>query len=152
MFLHVYAYEPDDHNRSEVVMDRSGRIPFSKSDNAEGHSIKDHHEDHNIVQKRSTSISRFLQKRKDLNKIFVKIDAEGAEKQILRDLFKNTGCPMEGIVEFPPEKMDGHVNNLIVYLDTHSGELRKLSSEKKAYDKTNGDDGTVQRPMFYFKR
>lgn len=155
--LDMYCFEPNNYNRQmlthqlklngvkadirpEVVTDVAGRKPFYQVSGVggEGHST---HKQKNAerVEKNAISISDFIDK-ESIYKPFIKIDAEGEEQKIIKDLISINGVDIAGLVEIHPDKLDStESEEKILELLKKSGfTLEKIISGP--------------RPEYYFKR
>jgi FkbM family methyltransferase len=153
--LDVYAFEPDGRNievmqtlfdknnalvhiQDLVVTDHSGEISFyiDPQTGSQRHSTTKQDEFTEVV-KPCISLSDFITDQ-DLSKIFLKIDAEGEEYQIISDI-QNLGQSISGIVEIHPDKLNKTKEKFLQLLN------REFHTKFIAESSSNQD-----RPIYYF--
>lgn len=155
----LYAFEPADDNRAvlaglldansilgtisdEVVSGTTGTITFyTDSDGqSESHStmVRD---DFTAVEKSCLALSDLF-KREDINRAFVKIDAEGEEFAIVDDLMTTDLKYLEGVVELHPDKLDVPPSEVVDRLETVCDQVEFLAETSPQYE--------FSRPMYHF--
>jgi FkbM family methyltransferase len=164
----VYAFEPDDYNRSvlrevlrenaiaadvrpEVVSGEEGTITFyiDESEGSESHSLAAD-ADLEPVTKECVALSGFLSER-GVSSVAVKIDAEGGEAEILRDLFSAPLSRVSGIVELHPEKLDTDTDDVVALLRDESDTCSFLGDSCPAHPRADSIDHDLNRPIYYFQ-
>lgn len=160
--VHIYSFEPNDRNRNtltqmlsnngveaeireEVVTDETGKIVFYErdSDGSQGHSTAASDESRR-VEKPAFSLSKFIQQA-EIDAPFLKIDAEGEEYNILKDLFESADTSsVRGLVEVHPDKMSRDEEDIVTLFDEHGCDWEYVGETTGA--------GFVDRPAYYFSR
>jgi FkbM family methyltransferase len=164
----LYAFEPDEYNRSvlrevlrenaisaevrsEVVAGESGTVTFyiDESAGSESHSLAP---DARLdpVEKDCVALSDFFAEA-GLSDVFVKIDAEGGEADILADLFSAPISHVEGLVELHPDKLDTDVDDVVERLHTESDECSLLVDSSPEHPHAERIDHAANRPIYYFQ-
>ncbi|WP_135366061.1 FkbM family methyltransferase [Halosimplex halophilum] len=165
--IDVYAFEPDDYNRDvlkrvveenefdthvrpEVVAEETSVVDLytSNRDGSERNSISaiDGFE---TVEKQSVSLSDFIEER-GLSSVFVKIDAEGAELDILRDLLSAPNEYVAGIVEVHPEKLSEPPEEVIRLLESACDDYQYIAETSPSHVDSDSIEFEHNRPMYYF--
>lgn len=155
----LYAFEPADDNRAiltglldansisgtisdEVVSGTTGTITFYTDSNgqSESHSttVSD---DFTTVEKSCLALSDLF-KREDINRAFVKIDAEGEEFAIVDDLMTADLEYLEGVVELHPDKLDVPPSEVIDRLETVCDQVEFIAETSPQHE--------YSRPMYHF--
>jgi FkbM family methyltransferase len=160
----LHCFEPNERNReilrknlqqnkinadvhSEVVSGENSRIPFFES-RSDSHSVS--HGTSKPVEgskenmKNSVKISEFINN-SGSSSVFLKIDAEGEEYTILKDIFEDTECGhIKGIVEVHPMKLgEKDTSDIITLFDEHCESYTFIS------DTTPNQDFSF--PAYYFE-
>lgn len=165
----LYSFEPDDHNREiltevlsengidaeidhRVVSDETGSMTFYVDENqgSESHSIA-RSSGFTAIEKESVALSEFFVAN-GIEQAFVKIDAEGAELGILRDLFADPPEHLEGIVEFHPDKLSEPVEVGVRLFEDHCREVEFLADTSPTHPEAESIAHEYNRPMYYFVR
>jgi FkbM family methyltransferase len=155
----LYAFEPATDSREilrgllgangisgiisdEVVSGTTGTIIFYTDPNGESvsHSttVRD---DFTAGEKPCLALSDLF-KREDINRAFVKIDAEGEEFAIVDDLMTTDLEYLEGIVELHPDKLDVPPSEVIDCFETGCDQVEFLAETSPQHESS--------RPMYYF--
>jgi len=155
----IYCFEPNKNNRrvlnrfleindvtavirKEIVSGKSGESDFyiDPSSRSQRHSTTSvegfKKEKHTTI-----SLSEFLNN-KQINSVFIKIDAEGEEESIVPDLVKSDIDSVAGIVEFHPDKMSKPVDDILSQFP-ENGWNHRFVSESVQSSKNS-------RPIYYF--
>lgn len=157
--LPLYAFEPDEHNRTvltdhlarneldavvleAVVSDHDGEISFYTRPDAgsQGHSTTSLGRGSRMVRRSATALSRFLETAA-IRRPYLKIDAEGEEYRIARDLIEADLETFWALVEVHPDK-----------LDVSTDAIRELFAERGfAFEEVTDDraDGPNDRPIYF---
>lgn len=155
----LYCFEPDEYNRSrlkqtlrhnnieatirsEVVTDYTGEITFYKwGEASQSHSTIPPVQDGIEVSLPCVSLVDMMREH-NLTSPFLKIDAEGEEYNILRDLAENTpsGTDVTGYVELHPSKLD----------EIHVNDVYDLFESYNIHYETVGEIAEYPRPAYRF--
>jgi FkbM family methyltransferase len=157
----LYAFEPDDANRAvvqsllkenqsngtvsdEVITNQTGEVTFyvDPLPESERHSTTPK-QGFEPIERPCLALST-LTDREGLNSVFVKIDAEGEEFQIIQDLFSTNIPYIEGIVELHPDKLDVPMSKIVGLLTNNADEYEFITETAPDYE--------YDRPMYYFLR
>lgn len=165
----VYSYEPHDRNRrvchrtvaandggvsvyGRAISGERGWIRLHESvEGDQGHSIVEHPDAGADRAVRAATIGDEIQRHGSRHP-FVKLDIEGAERVVLRELL-NLSVPVRGLVEFHPDKLaDGMVDELVAELKSACDccELLGDSSPDHPMGDRNGD--RLNRPIYSFRK
>lgn len=155
----LYAFEPSADNRTilmdvldangisgtisdEVVSGTTGTMTFyiDSDEESESHSTTAR-DDFISVEKTSLSLSDLF-KREEINRAFVKIDAEGEEFAIVDDLMTTNIEYLEGIVELHPDKLDVPPSKVIDRLGDICDQVEFLAETSPQHESS--------RPMYHF--
>ena len=155
----LYAFEPADDNRAflmelldangisgtvsdEVVSGTTGTITFYIDSNgkSESHSTTARN-DFTAAEKSCLTLSDLF-KREEINRAFVKIDAEGEESAIIDDLTTTNLNYLEGIVELHPNKLDVPPSEVVDNLETACSQCKFLAETSSQHESS--------RPMYHF--
>jgi FkbM family methyltransferase len=157
----LYAFEPDDENRrvaedllsenniigkvsGEVITEKTGTVSIyiDRMAHSQSHAMTPKKEgDFQTIEKPSLALSDLVS-REDLDRIFVKIDAEGEEMAILQDLFKSSLSYIEGVVELHPDKLDVAKSDVV--------DLISRECNRYEFVAETAPDYKHSRPMYYF--
>ncbi len=156
----IYCFEPNDFNRRmvqhqlqindiraevrpEVVSETAGTITFYESDEngSQSHSATKSEMTVKEVEKDAVSIGEFIQYN-DLHRPFLKIDAEGEEQKIIRDLVQLDGRDISGILEVHPRMLepDESEEQILRLFDDHGYHWEEL------------DAPSISQPQYYFQK
>jgi FkbM family methyltransferase len=157
----IYAFEPDEKNRSvlfdmltenevkanvkkEVVSDEQKVIKFyiEEGKSSVGHSTE-YKEGSIPTKKKSIALSEVIEN-EDIDSAYVKIDSEGEEYNIIRDIIQTDLPYLEGIVEIHPDKMSANPSKLIKLLEKECSECSYIAESSPEYK--------YDRPIYYFRR
>jgi|AntDeeMetagen134_2_1112570.scaffolds.fasta_scaffold01437_3 FkbM family methyltransferase len=155
--IKLFSFEPNNYNRSvlernlringidatiseKIVSDETGTIPFYEDRDIEGSvrdtTVPDNEECFTRVERPSIALSDLFDQ-EYITRPFVKIDAEGAEQDILIDLFEQSKLNhLAGIVELHNERLDDGPKALLDYLAGQGMEydcVKKEPVTRKAY-------------------
>lgn len=161
----VLAYEPEPTNgevlcavveknglgnvdvRPDVVAGEHGPVAFhTNPTGGQGNSIR---ADESLVETARIAIQ--LSEAIGDRTAFCKIDAEGAEHEILSDLATNTDAALAGIVEAHPDKLDRPMEDLTALLEEHF-DARFLAESSPRHPDADAIDYEYNRPLYYFER
>lgn len=155
----LYSFEPNEKNREvlsellsknnisarifdAVVSDESGTTTFYTDPKGTSQSNSTTKTDYfSAIEKRTIALSDFFSEN-EIEKAFVKIDAEGEELAILRDIFASDIGYLEGVVELHPDKMP----------TTEDEFVSELSNQCEGYEclGDTSQEQNVTRPMYKF--
>lgn len=127
----IYSFEPNEFNRQvltqtleingidseirkEIITNTSGEIKFYErpNDGSEGHSTTKYEESEGTTKKSLALSDLFIEE--DIKNPYIKLDAEGEEYNILRDISECSYLSsVRGIVEVHPDKMDADIDEII---------------------------------------
>lgn len=157
----LYAFEPSDDSRDiltelldangisgtisdEVISGTTGTITFyTDSDGqSESHSTTAR-DDFTAVEKPCLALSDLF-KREEINRAFVKIDAESEESAIIDNLLATDLEYLEGIVELHPDKLDVSPSEVIEHLKAECDQFEFLTETSPHHE--------FSRPMYRFLR
>ena len=119
------------HARPELVSGTSGTVEFYEDPRPEGtvnHTLKpaEKHEGHNKIKKQSIALSDLLED-EDIHNPWVKIDAEGAEDEILEDLLTAPHIDQSaGFVELHLNREHITVDGISELLEEHGYEIEQV--------------------------
>lgn len=133
--------------RSDVVAGDSGRVSFhTDPSGGQGNSIRP---DESLAEtdRRAIQLSEAIGDRT----AFCKIDAEGAEYEILSDLATNTNAALAGILEAHPDKLDRSMEDVTALLEEHF-DARFLAESSPRHPDADAIDHEYNRPLYYFER
>lgn len=157
----LYTFEPSDENRiiikellaennitgqvsEEVITDKTGTITFYIDPQAKSQShatTPKEERDFQPVEMPSLALSDLVS-RESLDRIYVKIDAEGEEMAVLQDLFTSNISYLEGIVELHPDKLDVPKSDIVDLLSQECNQYEFVTETTPDYK--------YDRPMYYF--
>jgi FkbM family methyltransferase len=157
----LYTFEPDDENRrvaeellaennitgkvfKKVITGETGTITFyiDPIANSQRHATTPKKEgDFQSVEKPSLALSDLVSQ-EDLDRSFMKIDAEGEEMAILEDLFTTNLSYIEGIVELHPDKLNVSKSDVVDLLSRECDQCEFVVETTPDYEHS--------RPMYYF--
>lgn len=157
----LYTFEPSDENRmiikellaennitgqvsEEVITSETGTVTFYIDSIAKSqrHATTPKEEgDFQAVEMPSLALSDLVL-RESLDRIYVKIDAEGEEMAILQDLFESNISYLEGIVELHPDKLDVPKSDVVDLLSQECNQCEFVTETTPDYK--------YDRPMYYF--
>lgn len=165
----IYSFEPNDYNRSvlktvleennisaeirsEVVAGHSGTRTFyvDESTGSQSHTI---HPTEGFTKRNieSISLSDFFSKH-NFDRIFTKIDAEGGEAEILKDITSlEQDLVIEGIVEFHPDKTENDVGDIISNFSKYSDNFEFIIDHSPTHPQSHTHNHKRNRPTYYFK-
>lgn len=162
----VHVFEPDEYNRkvltrlldeneiscnvrSEVVAGNSGKITFyvHEDNGSQSHSVKNSASTVPVT-KDCISIADVISGFESEG-VFLKIDAEGGEYEILTDLMAVSGTYVEAIVEIHPEKLDVPVSEVLALLKDNCDEMEFLGDTSPDHPRTKSIEGQYNRPMYH---
>lgn len=160
----VTAFEPEDKNRSvlrnvidaneydnvavreEVVTDTNGTVAFYVNPNGgEGNSVRPSES----LQRRERRCVRLSSELDGVDSAFCKIDAEGAEYAVLRDVLECTDTIVSGIVELHPDKLTVPVSDVLALLDRHST-VTFIADSSPRHPDADSIHHEYNRPMYHF--
>lgn len=163
----IVAFEPNAYNRdalrsflrvndvdatirSEVVKEKTGETSFylDPAPGSESHSTTRLPKS-DRVEVPCVALSDVIDEH-DAASVFVKIDAEGAERTILDDLL-TAECDMSGLVEVHPDKLVGSGSSFTHFLTTHCSSVEFIGDTSPDHDKSRRINHEHNRPMFYFE-
>lgn len=164
----IFSFEPSDYNRGvlekvleknnisadirkEVVTDYTGEIDFymDESQGSESHSISKNSVGDKVT-KPCVSISDFVGER-EMEKVFIKIDAEGGEKKILQDICTLSNVCIEGIVEFHPDKLDGDYNRFLSNMKDQFQVFNFIIDSSPNHPNAEQIPNDNNRPVYYYQ-
>lgn len=155
----LYSFEPGDENRTvltnllrvneisgtilnEIVSGETGSMKFylDSEKQSESHSTTAK-EGFTTVEKSCIALSDFFES-EDINRAFLKIDAEGEESDIINDLQTTNIQYLEGVVEIHPDKLDIPASQVVEQLKQASNQFEFLADTSPQH--------SVERPMYHF--
>ncbi|WP_153952560.1 FkbM family methyltransferase [Halosegnis longus] len=164
----VFAFEPDEYNRSvlshvlsindiqvdirpEVVTDHTGKTIFYTDDSkgSESHSTNPSNKGKR-TRKNTISLSDFCAT-KDIQSLFVKIDAEGSEAKILKDISSANFSHIEGIVELHPDKLKPDTGDVVSIIQKRFEQCEFLGDSCENHPREESIEYKYNRPIYYFK-
>jgi FkbM family methyltransferase len=156
----IYSFEPDPTNRriltetlktndieasvrSEVVTDETDEVTFyERTKHASQGNSTSPTAGASSTTKESVALSDFFE-REEIQAPFVKIDAEGEEYEILRDLSASANLSsISGIVEIHPDKMDATEKEIVKLFEEAEWPWKELGNTAKP--------GYTARPAYFF--
>lgn len=157
----LYAFEPSNDNRviltelldangisgtisDEVISGTTGTTTFytDLDGQSESHSTTAR-DDFTAVEKPCLALSDLF-KREEINRAFVKIDAEGEESAIINDLLATDLEYLEGVVELHPDKLDVSPSEVVERLKAKCDQFKFLAETSPQHE--------FSRPMYRFLR
>lgn len=157
----LFAFEPNDNNRiileefleennsngevfAELVTDKPGvkTLYVDSIEGSERHSTVSK-EGFDPIKKRCVALSDIANK-KGLERLYVKIDAEGEELKILEDLLSSNLSFLEGIVELHPDKLDMDRSDAVDFLSSEFNNFDFVTETTPDYE--------YNRPIYYFRK
>jgi len=158
----LYAFEPNDENRrvvkgllaennitgkvsEEVITGKTGTVTFYIDSHAKSQSHATTPKktgDFQSVEMPSLALSD-LTLQENIDRVYIKIDAEGEEMAILQDLFTSNLSYLEGIVELHPDKLEVPISDIVELLSRECHQYRLVAETAPDYK--------YDRPMYYFK-
>jgi FkbM family methyltransferase len=156
----IYSFEPNEINRqvltqtlgindinsdirNEVITNTSGEIKFYERPNdlSEGHSTAKYRQSEVTIKKSLTLSDLFIEE--GIKNPYIKLDAEGEEYNILRDISECSYLSsISGIVEVHPDKMDADMDEIINLFKENKYDWEHIGD-------TTGPDMSP-RPAFFF--
>lgn len=132
--------------RDEVVTDENGTVSFYVNpDGGEGNSTQPSQS----LERRTSRAVRLSSMMEGVNTAFCKIDAEGAEMAVLRDVLERTDTAVSGIVELHPDKLDVPAEDVTALLERYCTVTFIGDSSPRHPDEENIPH-EYNRPMYHF--
>lgn len=163
---HIVAFEPERRNREicrrvllannvdaavrrEVVADHGGNVTFyvAPEHGSESHTLTPT-PGFEAVSKPAAALSTEL---RDVDSAWLKIDAEGGEWPILRDLF-TADADLAGLVELHPEKLPVAVADVLALLERECATVERLGDSSPEHPAAASIEFEDNRPMYRFER
>jgi len=159
----IVAFEPDDHSRQvcqdvvavneigaavrpQVVAGEAGTVTFYEAPmpGSQGHTLTPTAA-HDPVEKDAVTLSDEVA---DVDSAFVKLDAEGGEWAILRELLP-ADRRVQGLVELHPDKLPVAVDDVLALLGETCVTVELLAESSPNHPATDDHEYVYNRPIYY---
>jgi FkbM family methyltransferase len=136
--------------RSEVITGHSGQVSFHVEGEGSVHDSIAERKEARRVMKDALALSDVLDDARATG-VFLKIDVEGAEEAILKDVFPAPIPYLEGIVELHPDKMRTSPDELVARLEQHCDRVEIITDSSPDHPEADAIDFRHNRPIYYFR-